>query len=520
MPKFFNITGPCNPEDHYMLPAKKRLVGSQLDRYVENKLYWVLHAARQTGKTTFLQSWMKELNESGSVVACYVSVEKCQGFPDTERAMPAICEAIQKYALSFDVTIPPMPSTSPQSALDKILSDWAQLVAPKPLVVLFDEVDVLEGEALISFLRQLRGGFAARGIGKFPVSVALVGMRDLKDYLISSKDGMVLNSGSPFNIKQDSATLANFSKQDVIDLFAQHTAECGRKITDDALELVYEQTGGQPWLVNALYDRCLNWLNLSSQETITADHIQIAREQIIKSRAVHIDSLAERLKDPRIKKVVQPILIGATDLDLGRNDRDVLFCMDLGLVTYEKGLQIANPIYREVLVRTLNSGYQDGMPEPEFKWVTASGDLDIDALMKEFQLFWREHSEIWEVKADYTEAFPHLLLMAFLQRVLNGGARTEREYAAGRGRIDIAIFWKQSCHIFEIKLVHLKKGFEATLEQGKTQIARYADIFPSTTRTLVIFDRRPEIKAKPWDERLDIFKTKDASGKELLVFRG
>ena len=521
MAKFFNITGPCNPEDHYMLPAKKRLVGSQLNRYVENKLYWVLHAARQTGKTTFLQSWMKELNESGSVVACYVSVEKCQGIPEREHAIPAICKSIQKYAGNFNLVIPPMPTTTPpESALDQILSDWAQLVAPKPLVVLFDEVDVLEGDALISFLRQLRGGFATRGIGKFPVSIALVGMRDLKDYLISSKDGMVLNSGSPFNIKQDSATLANFSKQDVIDLFAQHTAESGRKITDEALNIVFEQTGGQPWLVNALFDRCLNWLGLSATETIIADHIQTAREQIIKSRAVHIDSLAERLKDPRIKKVVQPILIGATDLELGRNDRDVLFCMDLGLVTYEKGLQIANPIYREVLVRTLNSGYQDGMPEPEFKWATAAGDLDIDALMKEFQLFWRRHADVWEAKADYTEAFPHLLLMAFLQRVLNGGARTEREYAAGRGRIDIAIFWKQSCHIFEIKLVHPQDGYETTLAEGKAQIARYSDKLPSTTRTLAIFDRRPEIKAKPWEERLELFKTKDASGKELLVFRG
>jgi hypothetical protein len=345
-------------------------------------------------------------------------------------------------------------------------------------------------------------------------------MRDLKDYLINSKNGMVLNSGSPFNIKQDSVTLANFSKQDVVDLFGQHTAECGRLITDEATELVFEQTGGQPWLVNAIYDRCLNWLNLSETETITANHIQIACEQIIKSRAVHIDSLAERLKDPRIKKVVEPILIGATDLSLGRNDRDVMFCMDLGLVIYDKGLQIANPIYRDVLVRTLNSGYQDGMPEPEFKWTLGNGDLDILALIKEFQLFWREHSEIWEAKADYTEAFPHLLLMAFLQRVVNGGARIEREYAAGRGRIDLAIFWKKSCHIFEIKIVSPKHGFESTLLQGKTQIARYSDKLPSTTRTLVIFDRRPEMKAKPWDERLDIFKTEDASEKELLVFRG
>ena len=76
MGRFFNTTGPCNPRDHYMLSTSKRLVGATLDRYIESKLYWVLHAPRQTGKTTFLQSWMHEINDQGDAVACYVSVER------------------------------------------------------------------------------------------------------------------------------------------------------------------------------------------------------------------------------------------------------------------------------------------------------------------------------------------------------------------------------------------------------------------------------------------------------------
>ncbi|MDR0714430.1 MAG: ATP-binding protein, partial [Bacteroidales bacterium] len=73
--RFFNTTGPCNPEEHYMLPPEDRLVGAQLNRYIKNKLYWVLHAPRQTGKTTFLQSWAREINAGVEAVACYVSVE-------------------------------------------------------------------------------------------------------------------------------------------------------------------------------------------------------------------------------------------------------------------------------------------------------------------------------------------------------------------------------------------------------------------------------------------------------------
>src|SRR5215469_2906016 len=96
--RFFNTTGPCNTDDHYMLPPQDRLVGAQLHRYIRDKLYWVLHAPRQTGKTTFLQSWMREINESGEAIACYVSVERCQGFVDISKSMPMMSEAVRTHA--------------------------------------------------------------------------------------------------------------------------------------------------------------------------------------------------------------------------------------------------------------------------------------------------------------------------------------------------------------------------------------------------------------------------------------
>jgi len=174
--RFFNKTGPCNPDDHYMLPPEDRLLGAQLQRYIRDQLYWVLHAPRQTGKTTFLQSWMREINSSGEAIACYVSVETCQGISDAKRSMPAICYAIKFYAQIFGLPVPHTNDVEPISMLSNILINWSKLVDPKPLIVLFDEVDVLQDETLISFLRQLRGGFAGRGVGSFPVSIALVGM--------------------------------------------------------------------------------------------------------------------------------------------------------------------------------------------------------------------------------------------------------------------------------------------------------------------------------------------------------
>ncbi|HAP43030.1 MAG: hypothetical protein A2087_11465 [Spirochaetes bacterium GWD1_61_31] len=519
MSRFFNTTGPCNPEDHYILPPEQRLVHAQLSRYIGSKLYWVLHAPRQIGKTTFLQSWMRQLNTSGQAVACYVSVETCQAFPDAADAIPAVVHAIREFANAFlpKDQVPPLPDSTASSALSQILTEWAALVAPKPLVVLFDEVDVLEDQAMVSFLRQLRSGFARRGVGQFPVSVALVGLRDLRDYLIKSKDGVTLNPGSPFNIKQESATLSNFSAEDVIALASQHTAETGQTFSPEALALVFELTQGQPWLTNSLLQNCV-WNLCPDGQPVGVDHIRVAKEQLIQARAVHLDSLAERLRDPRIKRIIQSIMVGESDPQLTVGD-DFQLALDLGLVRREQGTPaIANPIYREVIARVLSQGMQDAIPAPEFAWARPDGRLNMDSLLREFQKFWRRHADLWEAKSDYTEAFPHLLLMAFLQRVTNGGGRIEREYAAGRGRMDLAVLYGGAWDIIELKLVHPQDGRAVTVETGLRQCLRYRDqIDPAASCWLVVFDRTPAGRQLPWEARLSWEAVQTAAGVVTVI---
>ncbi|MFP3043954.1 ATP-binding protein [Treponema primitia] len=514
--RFFNTTGPCNPEDHFMLPPEERLVGTQLHRYIGDKLYWVLHAPRQTGKTTFLLSWMREINSGSEAISCYVSVERCQGLSEPEKAMPALRNAIIKHADGYDLPIPQSGTDDPSSMLNETLVNWAKLVAPKPLIILFDEVDVLTGDALISFLRQLRDGFADRGVGKFPVSIALVGMRDLKDYITAAKGGVPVNPGSPFNIKADSGSLSNFQKDDIGRLFAQRTAETGQQITPEALDYVYDQSRGQPWLVNSLFMRAtMRILDADSTETVTVEHLREAREQIIQARETHLDALAYRLENPKIRSVMETLITGEPDPLMAQGEAFRL-CLDLGLVALEKGGPVvANPIYREVIAREITFGAQMAIPAPEWKWQKSDGTLDMDALLREFQAFWQNNSEVWEQKIDYPEAFPHLLLMAFLQRVANGHGRIEREYAAGRGRMDLAVEYNGAWNIIEIKLLRQGRSFETVMAEGIKQTLGYRESFssghtsqarePSVPCYLLIFDRRPD---KPvWSERLKWINT-------------
>jgi hypothetical protein len=500
-----------------MLPPAERLVGAQLQRYIEDKLYWVLHAPRQTGKTTFLRSWMREINAGDEAIASYVTVEACQGVPEPEKSMRTICSAIRAQAGAVGVPVPETTDTNPDNMLNDILRKWSALVAPKPLIVLFDEVDVLIDQTLISFLRQLRSGFPDRGVGTFPVSVALVGMRDLKDYITASKGCVPPNPGSPFNIKSDSASLSNFQKNDIGRLFAQRTAETGQQITTEALDYVYDQSIGQPWIVNSLFMRAtMRVLERDSDKTVTIDHIQEARKQMIQARETHLDALGERLRDQRIRKVIQTIITGETNLAMSQTSPDVELAMDLGLVRWDTqtGFTISNPIYEEIMTRYLDAPYHDNLPPPStWQWAKSDGTLDMDALLKAFQGFWQNNSEVWEQAADYPEAFPHLLLMAFLQRITNGSGRIEREYAAGRGRMDLAVEYHGAWNILEIKL--LRQGKFATLmAEGIKQTLGYRDRFtggePRPYRNLkddtpvkcylIVFDRRPDKPA--WGERI------------------
>ena len=316
-----------------------------------------------------------------------------------------IAEAICTYALRFGLPVPEMPKTQPGSMLDTILGRWAALVTPKPLIVLFDEVDVLEGETMISFLRQLRGGFASRGMGKYPVSIALVGMRDLKDYITTSKYGVAPNSGSPFNIKEDSAVLSNFSKKDVVHLFAQRTAENGQQITQEALDYVYEQSCGQPWIVNSLFKRAtMQILDEKSAETVTLAHIEQARAKMIQARETHLDALSERLKDPRIRGVVQLILTGDTGPNLDLLNPAVMLALDLGLIKWDTdwGFTISNPMYEDILTRTLNSVYFSQVLSPStWHWQTTDERLDFDRRPFIEKPSWDERI-CWEQDDDVT----------------------------------------------------------------------------------------------------------------------
>ena len=523
--RFFNTTGPVQPERHYAVAPLSRLDLEEVLGLIGTARYFVLHAPRQTGKTSVLLALQNLLNggTEGDYRSLYINVEAGQAArEDTARAMRAILGELALRARlvlqdrQLDEAWPELlDKVGPDGALKELLVNWT-LADPRPLVLLIDEIDTLVGDTLISVLRQLRSGYDLHPEG-FPHSVVLCGVRDVRDYRIhSSAANAVVTGGSAFNIKARSLRLGDFSRDEMQALLAQHTRETGQAFTDDALDTIWTRTQGQPWLVNALADETCFRAEHGHDRTrpIGAAAVRDAQEELIMRRETHLDQLADKLKEERVRRVVEPLLSGGEQRRF--TDRDLEYARDLGLVAMEAPIRIANPLYAEVVPRELTWVVQEELAQETAWYVAADGGLLVDKLLAAFQAFFREHSEHWVARFSYREAGPQLLLQAFLQRVVNGGGRIEREYGLGRGRTDLLIVWPQGGRerrfVVECKLLH--RNLEHTISEGLAQTAAYLDRCGGEAGHLVVFDRA---EGRRWEDKL-FHRRESAAGFAIEVW--
>ncbi|MBI5592862.1 MAG: ATP-binding protein [Deltaproteobacteria bacterium] len=522
--KFFTTEGPVNSRKHYCLPPLKRFDLEDILRLILNEKYFLLHAPRQTGKTTCLMALTEYLNKEGKYRALYANIETAQAARENVgQGIAAVVQAITEQArrqLKDDqidcLGQKILAEKSALVALEQFLSAWCEQSA-RPSVLMLDEVDALVGDTLISLLRQLRSGYPSRP-KLFPQSVILCGVRDIRDYRIhSSSEKAIITGGSAFNIKAKSLRLGDFTEPEVATLLYEHTRETGQIFEPDACKRVWMFTGGQPWLVNALaFETCFEMKEGRNRACpITAEMILQAKERLIQARATHLDQLADKLREPRVRRVIEPMLAGQMIMDISDDDRQ--YVIDLGLVKRDGsgGLIIANPIYREVIPRTLAGGPQDSLPHISPTWLNPDGSLNTDNLLQAFLAFWRQHGEPLMGSAPYHEIAPHLVLMAFLHRVVNAGGYIDREYAIGRGRMDLCVRYAGVILGIELKVWRDKEP--DPLDEGLEQIDGYLLGLGQDTGWLVIFDRRgnrPRIR-----ERTGTESARTPSGKDITVIR-
>ncbi|MEA3642724.1 MAG: ATP-binding protein [Lamprobacter sp.] len=522
--RFFNTEGPVRADEHYLLPPLQRWRLDEVRTLISQKKYFLLHAPRQTGKTSCLLALLEHLNREGRYQAVYANLEGAQAYRERlDPAMATIVTDIATWASDGvgDTEAPALArevlaQTPPGSALGVFLSRWCARLE-RPLVLLLDEVDALVGDTLVSLLRQLRAGYTKRP-AHAPNTVILCGVRDLRDYRIHARsEPAPITGGSAFNIKAESLRLGDFSAVETRTLLTEHTQDTGQVFTPEALDRVWMLTQGQPWLVNALaYECCFRMPEGRDRaRPIDVALIDQAKEQLILRRVTHLDQLADKLREERVRRIIEPMLAGEALEQLPLSDLEYL--TDLGLLRQRDGggIEIANPIYREVLPRILALVPQASLPRIAPTWLDAQGQLDSEALLEAFLSFWRQHGEPLLKSAPYHEIAPHLVLMAFLHRVVNGGGSLEREYAIGAGRMDLCLRYGAVTLGIELKV--WRDGRPDPLTQGLEQLDDYLAGLGLADGWLVLFDRRSG--QPPIAERTRVAERLSPSGRCIQVIR-
>jgi hypothetical protein len=509
-----------------MLPPEPRLPEARA--LIEQRRFFVVHAPRQTGKTTTLAALARDLTAEGRYAAIRFSCETARTAPDDGAAEDRILAAIRlaaTYAFPPELQPPARwPDAPPGSRLRESLSTWARK-CPRPLVLFFDEVDAVLGKALLNVLSQLRDGYTARDETPFPSSAVLCGLRDVRDYRIAAgRDPDRIGTSSPFNVMIKSLRIDDFTREQATELYWQHTADTGQEFTPEAVDLAFEYSGGQPWLVNAIAWEITGEMSVPLTEPVSVAHVDEAKERLILARATHLDSLAARLNEDRVRKFIEPLIAGELISADPAYDDDASYVRDLGLIGQGRPIAIANPIYREVIVRVLGGRAQDSVLADPRGFVLPDGRLDFRMVLDEFAAWWKQYGEFLVKGEVYHEVAPQLIFMAFLTRIVNGGGFVDCEYGVGRGRVDVLVRkpytdadGKRAMQreAVEVKVRRAHKG--DPLEEGLTQLDGYLDRLGLDSGTLLIFDRRPSAVKRPPDPQLSQERT--PAGRPVMLLR-
>ncbi len=484
-------------------------------RLVDERRFFSLHAGRQTGKSTAARWLARRYNEQGRYRALWLDVQTARDLPEPPAAFHTILTEVE---LALDVYWPEAPRPD-RAALFRdpstaILRCFQQLAAaaPQPLVVLVDGADGLVGATMVSFLTQLRRGFLGRADTPFPHSMALIGMWAVRDQGPSSDDHRAvswLGTTSSFQMTAEAAELEPFARDNVRDLLRQHTDHTGQPWEPEAMDLIFERSKGHPWLVNAMADQIVNRDVEDRSARITTRHVETAEERLIQQRRIHIESLLSKLREERVRRVMEPMLAGSR---VGHEvlPDDFAYVVELGLISNRSGVwEVANPVYREVIVRELTFIQQTQMRYETSWYLCENGTLDMVRVMSAWQEFWREEGHRVARGFHYLRAGPHLTMMAFLQRIVHDAGRIEREYGLGRGAVDLIIHFCGQRHVVELKVRR-----DARSEgRGRDQVVRYLDSIGLREAWLILFDLRDEVS---WDDKMFVREV-DREGKILHI---
>ncbi len=523
----FTTDGPCDATLHDVLPAAPRLAAAR--SLIDQGVYFVLHGPGRTGKTTALRALAAQITSEGRYAALVCSAAvAAPARTDMVLVQEALLSSIRIAAeqdLPFDLRPPPFPGSADATRLWEGLSAWAR-VCLRPLVIFFDDLDTLQEAALESVLRQLETGFSRRP-GHFPWSIVLAGQFDVRSNGSSETDTskMAFPTG-PFERFWSSRLLPSFTIDEIRALYAEFFGRAENRFTPEALAFVYEASAGHPFFVQALGRELAEMV--SDSDTITKSLAIAAYQRLVARHVTPIDALQSRLTEPRVRHVIEPLLLGSAEIASAAAS-DVQFVRDIGLVAIDDPVRIDGLIFHALVPRLLSESTQRAFIADPASFFDPDGRLSMERLLQTFAEFYAAHASELLAGIAYTKIAPEIVFLGVLFRVLEGRGWAHVEFGTSRGRIDVTLSIPIAAKDPEantetsateqhemLVLVARRKGDVKVKARGLARLDATLRQVSGDSGTLVIFEKRDK---RASGKRVKIRETTTAAGKAVRLLR-
>ena len=496
----FEKSGSVNPEASYYVSLENVVNTDNQDikTMIERGRYFSIFAPRQSGKTTFLKEVCRELHEDQTYAAVILSFQKYKQLDKKtfyaqvqkhlyrqliDRLTVVKCEKlpeIQSFLSTHRLTN--------HISFSDLFEELNRMIEYKKIVVFIDEFDGIPRKELENFLTTLRDLYQQyKDIKqKALYSVGLIGIRNITK--------LVVGGISPFNIA-DQVELPPFSLKNIRDLYAQYTEETNQPFIQSAVKKVYEETAGQPWLVNRLGTILTVNVKPETVEPIDEKDVEKAIQILLLERNDHFDNLYEKAilyKETFVKIVFDYVKYNP-------NDKEQTWLEQYGLIKKkEKNALVANNIYKERYIETFFSDAKLSEDISISEYSLSDDSLNMERIILDFEKYITRIgvSAFYEKKKPYEKTGQYLLTAWLYQFVKGGEGDLRYEVPSGLGRMDILLTYKGKKYIIETK-VNRHDDLTAIIEEGILQLSSKYLATESTTRGyLVIYDTKTFVGAR------------------------
>ena len=513
--RYFEKSGVVDPDASYHVSLENvtNMDNQDIKTMVDLGRYFSIFAPRQSGKTTFFEDFCSALEKDPAYVAILLSFQTYKNL-DKQRFYQLIqkdlynqlinrlnavnCRKLNTIRVHLD-----SHNLTDHISLSELFEKLNSIIEFKKIVILIDEFDGIPIDELENFLTTLRELYQRykKQTDKALYSVGLVGIRNITK--------LIVGGVSPFNIA-DQVKLPPFTLKNVRDLYDQYTKETNQPCTEEAVKKVFDETAGQPWLVNRIGTILTINIKPESTEPIAEEDVEKAIKHLLKERNSHFDNLLEKAK--LYKETF--VRITFNGVDYNPDDEDQSWLEQYGLINEKNDKAVvANAIYKR---RFLKAFFQESGATADTSlkaYFTSDGFLNMEAILSDFE----EYIIRIGVNAFYKSQKPYektgqFLLTAWLYQFVEGGKGELRyEVPSGLGRMDILLIYRGRKYIIETKInrSHGDRALNKAIDQlcGKYLLTEQVD-----EGYVVVFDLKTIVG------ELCTPRKHQAEGKEILSF--